>query len=316
MSPNLVFVLTGALAALIFSCAAYAGLSLYVAHRMTTPRRVAALADPAWHNGPALQRQCIASAHGGLPLAASWLPTEGARSAVLFVHGKDCCRGGEVRVSTAPLVHALHASGVAVLMIDLRGHGDSAASRMTYGIHEAGDVLGGLNWLRQRGFEPGHIGVFAASMGGAGALRALMRHGAAGPIVLDSAYADFGAMMDKQFSFLTGLPRVFLPGALAASRWLIRADLRQIRPVEDAAQLAGRPVLVIHADEDPFVPVADARRLADAAQGELWVTSGRHHLASFRNGPHGYVERVSAFFGQHLGAGQPASKTESLRAAA
>jgi len=285
----------------------YAALCVAVAHRMTTPRRVPALADPAWSGFGALRRVGFAPRHGRLLLAASYLGApdgpdgRGARRAVLFVHGKDCSRGGEVRVSSEPLVRALHQAGVAVLMLDLRGHGDSAASRMTYGIDEADDVLGAIDWLRRQGFSAGRIGVFAASMGGAGVLRAALRDAAIGPIVLDSTYADFAAMIDGQFTALTGLPRLFLPGALAASRWLTGADLRHIRPEGDALRLRGCPVLVIHAHGDPFVPVAHARRLAVAARGELWVTPGEHHLASFRETPVRYVQRVAGFFEWHLG---------------
>ena len=290
-----------ALAVLAATPLLYAALCLVVAHRMTTPRRVQALADPAWSGFGALRRVGFTPRHGRLPLAASFLAAPNARAAVLFVHGKDCCRGGEVRVSTEPLVRALHDDGVSVLLLDLRGHGDSAASRMSYGIHETDDVLGAVDWLRGQGFGVGHIGVFAASMGGAGVLRAALREEAIGPLVLDSTYADFATMIEGQFSALTGLPRLFLPGALAASRWLIGADVRGIRPVDDAKALHGRPVLVIHADGDPFVPVAHARRLALAAQGELWVTPGEHHLASFRDAPVRYVQRVAGFFDQHLG---------------
>jgi uncharacterized protein len=279
----------------------YAALCLLVAHRMTTPRRVAALADPAWQGLAALCRVAFTPRHGSLPLAASFIAAPSAHAAVLFVHGKDGSRGAEVRVSTEPLVRALHAAGVAVLMLDLRGHGDSAASRMTYGIDEADDVLGAIDWLRAQGFTDGRIGVFAASMGGAGVLRAALRDKAIGPIVLDSTYADFAAMIDGQFTTLTGLPRCFLPGALLASRWLTGADLRRIRPVDDAQRLRHRPVLVIHAQGDPFVPVAHARRLAAAARGELWVTAGEHHLASFRDTPLRYVQRVAGFFERHLG---------------
>jgi uncharacterized protein len=282
--------------------ALYAGLCLLVAHRMTTPRRVAPLEDPAWRRLPALRRVAFPARRGRLPLVASFLPTPAARTAVLFVHGKDCGRGCEVRVSTEPLVRALHAAGVAVLLLDLRGHGESGRSRMTYGVRETEDVLGAIDWLRAQGFCEHRIGVFAASMGGAGVLRAALRDASIGPLVLDSTYADFAAMIDRQFSALTGLPRLFQPGALVAARWLTGTDLRQVRPVDDAARLETRPMLVIHAGGDPFVPVADAQRLAAAAGAELWVTPGRHHLASFRDAPAGYVERVTAFFACHLPA--------------
>jgi uncharacterized protein len=292
---------TAALALVAATPLLYAALCLVVAHRMTTPRRMPALADPAWAGLDTLRAVGFTPRHGHLPLAASFVAAPAARAAVLFVHGKDCCRGFEARVSTEPLVRALRADGVAVLLLDLRGHGDSGASRMSYGIHETDDVLGAIDWLREQGFGAGRIGVFAASMGGAGVLRAALRDEAIGPLVLDSTYADFATMIDGQFSALTGLPRLFLPGALAASRWLIGVDVRGIRPADDARALRSRPVLVIHADGDPFVPVAHARRLAAAARGQLWVTPGEHHLASFREAPVRYVQRVAGFFGQHLG---------------
>ena len=314
------FLASALLAAVACATLLYAALCAMVAHRMTTPRRVAALGDPAWQTLTALQHVRFTPRQGRLPLAASFLAapqakgSAKARGAVLFVHGKDCCRGGEVRVSTEPLVRALHEDGVSVLMLDLRGHGDSAASRMSYGIHETDDVLGAIDWLRAQGFEAGCIGVFAASMGGAGVLRAALREEAIGPLVLDSTYADFATMIEGQFSALTGLPRVFLPGALAASRWLIGVDVRGICPEGDAMALRGRPVLVIHAHGDPFVPVAHARRLALAARGELWVTPGEHHLASFRDAPVRYVQRVAGFFDRHLG--RPATATAPVAALA
>ena len=54
---------------------------------------------------------------------------------------------------------------------------------------------------------------------------------------------------------------------------------RVLHPAEDAALLKGRPLLMVHGSDDPDVPVADARALADAATGpsELHVVLGAGH---------------------------------------
>ncbi len=56
-------------------------------------------------------------------------------------------------------------------------------------------------------------------------------------------------------------------------------ELTVLHPAEDAAQLKGRPLLVIDGSDDPDVPVADARALAEAATGpsELHVVYGAGH---------------------------------------
>jgi putative redox protein len=56
-------------------------------------------------------------------------------------------------------------------------------------------------------------------------------------------------------------------------------ELSFLSPTEDAAQLMGRPLLVVDGSNDPDVPVADARALAEAATGpsELHVVHGAGH---------------------------------------
>jgi putative redox protein len=55
-------------------------------------------------------------------------------------------------------------------------------------------------------------------------------------------------------------------------------ELREIRPLELVRQLPPRPLLVIHGSEDDFVPVADARVLADAhGECDLRIVTGAGH---------------------------------------
>ncbi len=56
-------------------------------------------------------------------------------------------------------------------------------------------------------------------------------------------------------------------------------ELSVLHPAEDAALLKGRPLLMVHGFDDPDVPVADARALAEAATGpsELHTVLGAGH---------------------------------------
>ena len=55
-------------------------------------------------------------------------------------------------------------------------------------------------------------------------------------------------------------------------------QLRDIRPVDDAARMGDRPLLVLHGSEDESVPSFDARVMADAhGHGELRIVSGAGH---------------------------------------
>jgi putative redox protein len=56
-------------------------------------------------------------------------------------------------------------------------------------------------------------------------------------------------------------------------------ELSVLHPAEDAALLKGRPLLMVHGSDDPDVPLASARALADAATGpsELHVVLGGGH---------------------------------------
>jgi dipeptidyl aminopeptidase/acylaminoacyl peptidase len=284
-------ILTATAAAAALLLASYTGIAGLVAQRFTSAQRK--------RPGASSARQVRFAARDGLAtIAASYLPAAVARGAVVFVHGKDACRGDELKGNTAELAARFNEAGFAVLMIDLRGHGDSSRARLTYGQRERFDVLGAVDWLRAQGHA--RIGVLGASMGAASTLLAAADEPGIHAVVADSAFCDFGQMIERQYRKLTRLPMILLPGALAIGHALTGVALQTVRPLEAAARLVGRPCLLIHSAGDRFIPVADARRLAAAAQGELWITENEGHIGSYRAEPVAYTARVLGFFEQHL----------------
>jgi uncharacterized protein len=309
--------MTLVVSALALAVLGYFGLCGIVADRFTRTRRRC----PVLPDRDAQSVQCVRfrARDGRVSIDGWYLEAEQRMGAVVFVHGKDSCRGDELKASTLALARQMTASGLAVLMIDLRGHGTSSAARLTYGAREQNDVLGAVDWLRAQGHE--RIGVLGASMGAASSLLAAAGDPSIAALVADSAFTDFGLMIDRQYRKLSRMPRCLLPGALALARVITGVRLETVRPLEAAVSLRGRPVLVIHSEGDHFIPAEDARALAAAASAELWITSGSRHLGSYASEPAAYAARVTGFFRRHLliaqadGRAGPAPITSSLATA-
>jgi uncharacterized protein len=287
------------IAGFALALAAYLTVMVATAHRFTTAARIAVPAPPS-SSLRMFDRIMFASRHDRIMLAAWYHAAPAARGAVILVHGRDACRGSELRGPTFMLAEHLVGIGFSVVMLDLRGHGDSTRARVTFGRNERHDILGALDFLLERGHQPGAIGVLGASMGGAGAIAATAEDPAIGAVIADSAFADLHALLHRRFTRLTRMPRFMLRGSLAAARLLTGVDLTANPPSADMAKLRGRPALVIHAAFDPFVPVADARVLAHAGGSELWITGADRHLGSFGHGRDEYVQVIARFFSRHL----------------
>jgi dipeptidyl aminopeptidase/acylaminoacyl peptidase len=293
MSPDLLLIAATTAHALLAALVAYVGASLWVALRFTRGHRCSAAGVAA---------ACpvgFPARDGCACIDAAYLGARPGAPALVFVHGKDACRGAELVVSTAALVQSLHAAGFAVLMIDLRGHGGSSTARLTYGARESQDVLGAVDWLRARGH--GRIGVLGASMGAAASLVAAAAEPAIAAVVADSAFADLGDVLRRNYRRKTRLPAASFAASTLLARWLTGVDLGRFRPLDAAGALASRPVLLIHGEGDRLVPCEHAHRLAGAIGATLWTTPSRGHLSSYASDPEGYTARVHAFFGSALG---------------
>lgn len=279
----------------------YAMLAVAVAERFTTSVREASGFTPR-DAGLAYEDVRFHARGDDVRLAAWYLGARQPRGAVVLVHGRGASKGNELTVQAMALVRRLLDAELSVLMLDLRGHGDSDAARLTYGCNERLDVLGAVDWLIERGYRPGTIGVLGASMGGSAAIAAAAEEPAIGAVVSDSAFADFAAVLRHNFPRVmrTRLALALLPGALWWVRRWTGAALQAFRPAELARALQQRPLMLIHSKGDRFVIAEHAQQLAAAAGVEAWVSDTDGHVATFLAQPQEYGERVGAFFGQHL----------------
>jgi putative redox protein len=166
-------------------------------------------------------------------------------------------------------------SGWRVVTAALRGAGDSA-----------GD-FSALGWLEDLAFliesevpEDGPRLIVGFGFGGVLALHTGARDERVEGVACLGTPADL-SVLARDDTFLEHCRRTGLitTAGFPASVEAWSKELSVLHPVDDAAQLKGRPLLMVHGSDDPDVPLADARSLADAATGpsELHVVLGAGH---------------------------------------
>lgn len=236
-----------------------------------------------------------------LQLAAWYLPRADSSRALILIHGRNASKQDAISGTIVDLGAALQKSGFAVLMIDLRGHEDSEGERYSFGFYERLDVLGAVDWLKDKGFEDGSIGVLGISLGGGATIAAASEETAIGALVVESTFSELYPLILEQWESESGLPNYFLPGVFLMNRIIYGYDLASIRPVDQIVQVAPRPVFIMHCTADDLVNVSHAYQLAEAVpHAETLYFDDCDHAEIHRDYPEQYQQAVISFFDHSL----------------
>jgi fermentation-respiration switch protein FrsA (DUF1100 family) len=236
------------------------------------------------------------SREDSLTLRGWYLSAEDGDSIIIMVHGGEMHRA-DPSIGMLDIAAALVKSDYNVLMFDLRGHGESDGDRMSAGYYERNDLLGAVDFVKDRGFE--RIGVLGFSMGAATALMAASESDDIDCVVSDSCYADLADIMGREFKARSGFPEFFLSPVLAMVELIYDVDFRAVKPMAAVPLISPRPVFFIHGAEDTFVPTEHVHRLVEACDNphhELWVAPGAEHVRSYMTSPDDYIIKITGFF--------------------
>lgn len=205
-------------------------------------------------------------------LHALFLPaTASPRGAVLFLHGNAENLSSHVRAVTT-----LPAAGYTVLVPDYRGFGQSAGRADVAGSHA--DAAAALAWLRHHHPDLPLV-VYGQSLGASVAIRLVAdaedRSGIRA-VVADSGFASYrGLAREKLASAWLTWPLQWLAIPLISDRFAA---------VDRVGALAPIPLLLIHGERDPVVPVSHAEALyrAAAPPRTLWRIPEAGHIDGLR----------------------------------
>jgi len=206
--------------------------------------------------------------------APAWLiPADPARPAkrwLIGVHGRAVRRSEVLRA-----VPVFREAGYDSLIVSYRNDGEAPRSsdyRYALGDREWIDVEAAMRYALSHGAE--EIVLMGWSMGGATVLQALTRSlygDRVTGVVLESPVVDWIATLDFQVTLRRLPPAVRYPVlAMFRSRWggvltglAEPLDLQRMDFVRRARELA-TPILLLHSDDDGFVPSTASRALAVA----------------------------------------------------
>ncbi len=292
--------------------AAVAGLlaaGLYGSEQLTRPQPCD-VEDDARRWGLPEPEQVRFAAPDGLRISAWWFRAPEAPGAVIVCHG----HGGN-KVTNLWVAASLYPT-YDVLLLDLRGHGESEGKLTSVGYLERLDIVGAACWLRSTlGDVP--IGVLGISMGAAASILAAAECPPITCVVADSPFARLDTPV-RMAVRARGYPRPLVP-AIARSiglvaGWRLGTIGGWLDPIDVVDRLTPRPLFLIHGQADDLIPVEETHALWRRAgePKEMWILPEVGHARAAEVEPRAYAEKVARFFREHLS--RPRESLENGRA--
>ena len=234
------------------------------------------------------------TSHDGLKLTGRYYHVSDGGPLEIQCHGYK----GNPFVDFAGAWRIAKEAGRNVLLINQRCHGGSEGSTITFGILEKQDVMGWISYANNR-FGKIPMLLNGVSMGAA---TVLMVAGMELPenvkgIIADCPYDAPANIIKKVLGQDMGMPvKLVYPlirlGGMLYGKFNLNAD----SPVE-AVKRSKLPILLIHGDDDRFVPHPMSCNIYAAAPEsiEFHTISGAAHAMNYVTDPESYTAILSAF---------------------
>jgi uncharacterized protein len=175
----------------------------------------------------------------------------------------------------ADKAHAFMEAGFGVLLLSYRGFGGNPGKPTEDGLYE--DARAAIRFIEHLGVSNDRMVLFGESLGTGIAVRIASEIASVQPIaalVLETPYTSIADVAASHYPF-------------APARWLLKDRFDALSRIASI----GSPVLMIHAEDDPVIPINLAKRLYAAAvnpKEASWFEFGGHE-GLFELGAEGIV---------------------------
>lgn len=258
------------------------------------------ITDCVDHVLTAVGEEVFIQSYDGLKLAGKYYHRMEEAPLIIFLHGYRCCAA---RDGNGIFLYSKK-KNYNILMVDQRAHGKSEGKTITFGIKERRDCMSWINWALQRFGEEQKILISGLSMGAATVLMTadmnLLKQ--VKGIMADCPYSSPKAIIRKVIGDMRYPVDITYWFAALVAKWIGKFDIEETSAVK-AVENSNLPILIIHGDDDRFVPCSMSRECQNVnpQNVELVLIEGAGHgLANCVN-PKKYEEAVMAFFQKTLG---------------
>lgn len=260
--------------------AGFAGYGLMVGLLYTQQRQILFKPDAGRPERPADApegfREVTSQTADGLDLNHWYLPPPSERAGVLVVlHGNAGNRGGSYGK-----FHEVHDWGYGLLLADYRGYGGNPGAPSEDGL--IADARSVLDWLAQQGVPGERVVLYGESLG-SGVATALAAARRVAGVVLEAPFTSVADLAQQQYWYVPAR-------RLVRDRFDSRARIGAVEA----------PILILHGDRDPTIPVDHGIALAETAgdTAELVRLPDGDHMNLWEIGA---GTRVRAFLERVLG---------------
>lgn len=237
--------------------------------------------------------------YDGLKLSARYYPGQSGKPLFICFHGY---RGSALRDHYGIGVYLID-EGYPVILVDERAHWRSGGHTITFGIRERRDVLSWVEEANRRFGSEVPVYLFGISMGGGAVIMASGQKlpGNVRGIIADcpfNAPKDIIRYVCRKINLNPDLcwPVIRLSGLIYG-----RFNVNQTSAAKEAAK-SEKPILIIHGEDDDFVPADMSRQIKDANPDQVeWIgVPEANHGQSYLFAPERYQEAVEEFIQKTL----------------
>ncbi len=265
----------------------------FAAHRELSKSLIDNITSVTWE-------EVTITSRDGIALSALYLRQSSSAPLQIMCHGykshplKDMSGGGSEALRR----------GYNLLLIKHRAHQESGGNCLTFGAKERYDVADWIDWHNKKYGDNDPIILVGISMGAATVIlaSALPLPDNVRCVIADCPYSSAEAILKKEIG------RMRLPVSIFYPLMRIGARLFGSFKLEDAdVALAAReknlPLLLIHGEDDDFVPTNMSKIIANGSRGacELHIFPRARHGTSYLTDPEGYMQIVDKFIENYLG---------------
>ncbi|MBR2021162.1 MAG: alpha/beta hydrolase [Clostridia bacterium] len=233
--------------------------------------------------------------HDGLTLYGRYYKRERENIVEIDFHGyrghamRDYCGGCFISKQ----------NGISSIIVDQRSHGNSEGNAITFGIKERYDVVSWIEFALSRFGSDTRIILSGVSMGAATVLMAseLNLPENVVCILADCPYSSPSEIIKKVAKDRGFSAKVIYPFIKLSARLFARINLEESSPIE-AVKNTDIPVLIVHGDDDRYVPYEMGKAVFDACLSHtkkmLTVKRAGHAISYFLD-TENYTKTVSDF---------------------
>ncbi|MBF8983235.1 alpha/beta fold hydrolase [Lutibacter sp. B2] len=221
---------------------------------------------------------------------------------LIFVHGFDENRRMSGR--TKILIEYLIPRGYNVLAFDLRGQGESQGDLISFGCYEKYDVLGAIDYLKQRGKIGEKIALIGFSMGAVASIETAGADSRVDALIADSAFRDLKLFIMDDINTLPNNLNTISNNLGDLSYWSILrhfpfknkilillskiygVNINEASPINTVKHIPTKPIFLIHSKNDHVIPytnsVAIFNLVKNNSNATFWFTEKACHVGSLK----------------------------------